>query len=435
MKRIIPTGLMVILITTGCIGPSDLFDKEEVNEEPFEYDLTIEDMWNDIPINQTSTADILRLTYEFERSPRVTNLTEIGYSINKQPLLLIEFGDYDPTVPTVYFVAAQHGNEPASVDSAYLLARHFARATPEEIDPILEKINLAIFVMVNPDGRDNGTRGNFNGTDLNRDHMKLLEPEGKAMHDAFHKVHPSVTIDMHEFGGAGSIIFQVAAPQNPVTHQDVLLASYILETDVIESINEEWGFGSVTNYPPTTSSQDSSIHRNHFAVHGSVSLLFESAVSEEYSERVRLQNWAALAVIDEVADDPDYYLDARQSSDEEGQEGNDIVHAYLFECSDPAAGETIRILTDHGFDIGYKSDENNVNSIHYETFFPRSGFSNGTVVVPMDQIGWRMLGELMEYTSTKDQHYTNSPKDRGMDAWRALDSVNYNIDNEVCTTS
>ena len=38
-------------------------------------------------------------------------------------------------------------------------------------------------------------------------HMKLLEPEGKAMHDAFHKVHPSVTIDMHEFGGAGSIIY------------------------------------------------------------------------------------------------------------------------------------------------------------------------------------------------------------------------------------
>ena len=136
MKRIVPTGLMVILITMGCIGPSDLFDKEEPDEEPFEYDLTLEDMWNDIPLNQTSTTDILRLTYELERSPRVTNLTEIGYSINKQPLLLIEFGDYDPTVPTVYFVAAQHGNEPASVDSAYLLARHFARATVDEIEPV-----------------------------------------------------------------------------------------------------------------------------------------------------------------------------------------------------------------------------------------------------------------------------------------------------------
>ena len=432
MRKIIPIWLVFFIITTGCTGPGGFFGDDEPEATPFEFDLTLDDLWNDIPLNQTSASEIINMTYEFDKSPRVTNLTEVGYSINNQPLLLVEFGDYDSTVPTVYFVAAQHGNEPASVDSAYLLARHFARASPEEIDPVLEKINLAVFVMVNPDGRDNGTRGNSNGTDLNRDHMKLLEPEGKTMHYAFHKVRPSVTVDMHEFGGVGTIIFQVAAPQNPATHQDVLLASYVLETDVIEAISDEWGFGSVTNYPPTTSSQDSSIHRNHFAVHGSVSLLFESAVSEEYSERVRLQSWAALAVINEVADDPDYYLDARQSSDEEGEEGNDIVHAYLIECNDPATTETLRILKDHGFDIGYKSDDESVTSIHYETFLPRSAFPNGTVVIPMDQIGWRVLSELMEYTSAKDQHYTNSPKERGQDAWRALESVNYEINEKVC---
>ena len=435
MRKIVPIGLVFFIITTGCTGPGGFFGDDEPEATPFEFDLTLDDLWNDIPLNQTSASDIINMTYEFGKSPRVTNLTEVGYSINNQPLLLVEFGDYDSTVPTVYFVAAQHGNEPASVDSAYLLARHFARASPEEIDPILEKINLAVLVMVNPDGRDNGTRGNSNGTDLNRDHMKLLEPEGKTMHYAFHKIRPSVTVDMHEFGGVGTIIFQVAAPQNPVTHQDVLLASYVLETDVIEAISDEWGVGSVTNYPPTTSSQDSSIHRNHFAVHGSVSLLFESAVSEEYSERVRLQSWAALAVINEVADDPDFYLDARQSSDEEGQEGNGIVHAYLIECSDPATAETLRILKDHGFDVGYKPDDESVTSIHYETFSPRSAFPNGTVVIPMDQIGWRSLGELMEYTSAKDQHYTNSPKERGQDAWRALGSVNYEIDNTVCSAA
>ena len=433
MRPIIPTGLMIILVTTGCLGPDELFGEDEVIEEPFVFDLTIEDLWEDIPENQTSATDITNLTYELRKSPRITNFTEVGYSLKGQPLLLIEFGDYDPAVPTVYFVAAQHGNEPASVDSAYLMVRHFARAIPEEIDPILSNINLAILVMVNPDGRENGTRGNSNGTDLNRDHMKLLEPEGKAMHRAFHNIHPSVTVDMHEFGGAGSIIFQVAAPQNPVTHHDVMIASYELESVVIESINEEWGFGSVTNYPPTTSSQDSSIHRNHFAVHGSVSLLFESAVSEEYSERVRLQAWAGLAVIDEVVENPNYYLEARQASDEEGQEGNDIVYAYLFECSDPAATETIRILRDHGFDLGVKIDGESVTSTHYETFFPRSDFLNGTVVVPMDQIGWRTISELMEYNSDKDQHYTNSPKDRGMDAWRALESVNYNIETNICS--
>ena len=432
MNRIVPIGLMIVLTITGCTGPNGLFGDGDEIEEPFVYDLTIEDLWNDIPENQTSASDIINFTYELEKSPRITNFTEIGYSINQQPLLLLEFGNYDSTVPTVYFVAAQHGNEPASVDSAYLMVRHFARGIPEEIDQILDNINLAILVMVNPDGRDNNTRGNANGTDLNRDHMKLMEPEGKAMHLAFHNLHPSVTVDMHEFGGVGSVIFQVAAPQNPATHHDVLLASYNLESVVLDSISDEWGFGSVTNYPPTTSSQDSSIHRNHFAVHGSTSLLFESAVSEEYSERVKLQAWAALAVIEEVANNPDYYLEARQSSDEEEE---DLVYAYLFECSDPASTETIRILKDHGFNLGVKSNNEGISSIHYETFFLRSNFPNGTVVVPMNQIGWRSIGELMEYTSDKDQHYTNSPKDRGMDAWRALESVEFNLQNDVCTVS
>ena len=432
MKKIIPFGIVIVLVTTGCTGPGGLLGDDDEVDSPFVYDLTLEDLWNDIPANITSASDTINMTYEMEKSPRVTNLTEVGYSINNQPILLVEFGNYNPDIPTVYFVAAQHGNEPASVDSAYLMARHFARGIPEEVDPILNQINLAILVMVNPDGRDNGTRGNANGTDLNRDHMKLLEPEGKTMHRAFHNVHPSVTVDMHEFGGAGSIIFQVAAPQNPVTHHDVLLASYNLEAVVIESINDEWGLGSVTNYPPTTSSQDSSIHRNHFAVHGSVSLLFESAVSEEYSERVRLQTWAGMAVIYEVADNPDYYLEARKASDNEGQEGNDIVEAYLFECSDPAALETIRILEDHGFNLGTKVGDDDVSSMHYETFLPRSSFPNGTVVVPMNQIGWRSISELMEYTSDKDQHYTNAPKDRNMDAWRALGTVNVKIQNDIC---
>ena len=174
MNRSVPIGLMIMLTITGCTGPGGLFGNDDEIEEPFVYDLTIEDLWNDIPENKTSASDTINFTYELEKSPRVTNFTEIGYSIKQQPLLLLEFGNYDPAVPTVYFVAAQHGNEPASVDSAYLMVRHFARGIPEEIDPILDNINLAVLVMVNPDGRDNNTRGNSNGTDLNRDHMKFI---------------------------------------------------------------------------------------------------------------------------------------------------------------------------------------------------------------------------------------------------------------------
>ena len=113
MKKIIPFGIVIVLVTTGCTGPGGLLGDDDEVDSPFVYDLTLEDLWNDIPANITSASDIINMTYEMEKSPRVTNLTEVGYSINNQPILLVEFGNYNPDIPTVYFVAAQHGNEPA----------------------------------------------------------------------------------------------------------------------------------------------------------------------------------------------------------------------------------------------------------------------------------------------------------------------------------
>tara|TARA_Y100000766_G_C18880985_1_gene593417 strand:- start:423 stop:599 length:177 start_codon:yes stop_codon:yes gene_type:complete len=34
--------------------------------------------------------------------------------------------------------------------------------------------------------------------------------------------------------------------------------------------------------------------------------------------------------------------------------------------------------------------------------------------------------------TSSNQSYTNSPKDRGQDAWRALEPVNYEIKNDAC---
>ena len=81
-----------------------------------------------------------------------------------------------------------------------------------------------------------------------------------------------------------------------------------------------------------------------------------------------------------------------------------------------------------------KTDSEGISSLHYETFLHRSNFPNGTIVVPMNQIGWRSISELMEYTSDKDQHYTNSPKDRNMDAWRAIETVEFDIQTNICLT-
>jgi len=92
MNRIVPIGLMIMLTITGCTGPGGLFGSDDEIEEPFVYDLTIENLWADIPENMTAASDIINMTYELEKSPRVTNFTEIGYSINSQPLLFLNLG-------------------------------------------------------------------------------------------------------------------------------------------------------------------------------------------------------------------------------------------------------------------------------------------------------------------------------------------------------
>ena len=65
MKIILSLITVLTLAMSGCTGPGNFFDEDKPVEEPYVFDLTLEDMWNDIPINQTSTSDILNWTDEF----------------------------------------------------------------------------------------------------------------------------------------------------------------------------------------------------------------------------------------------------------------------------------------------------------------------------------------------------------------------------------
>ena len=53
MRKIVPIGLVFFIITTGCTGPGGFFGDDEPKATPFEFDLTLDDLWNDIPLNQT----------------------------------------------------------------------------------------------------------------------------------------------------------------------------------------------------------------------------------------------------------------------------------------------------------------------------------------------------------------------------------------------
>ena len=95
----------------------------------------------------------------------------------------------------VLFYAQQHGDEVSGKDALLYLVRDIARK-PDLLPP---DVDLWILPMVNPDGAEAGTRRNAAGTDLNRDHLTLEQPETQALHRVARRVRPHVAVDCHEF--------------------------------------------------------------------------------------------------------------------------------------------------------------------------------------------------------------------------------------------
>lgn len=97
--------------------------------------------------------------------------------------------------------AQQHGNEPSGKEAALML---IAQAVREDLDPLLAEMDVLIIPSVNPDGNEAGKRRNGAGADLNRDHLLLLQPETRAVHDVYNRWMPEATLDVHEFGAASA---------------------------------------------------------------------------------------------------------------------------------------------------------------------------------------------------------------------------------------
>jgi hypothetical protein len=118
-----------------------------------------------------------------------------GTSAGGRPLYLVHATRSVTATWRIFFYAQQHGDEVSGKDALLYLVRDIAR----EPDLLPRDVDLWIMPMVNPDGAEADKRRNSAGTDLNRDHIVLEQPETQALHRVARRLRPQIAVDCHEF--------------------------------------------------------------------------------------------------------------------------------------------------------------------------------------------------------------------------------------------
>lgn len=135
---------------------------------------------------------------------------EIGRSAEERPILAVTIARpavSDPWEaqrsgkPIVFIGAQVHGDEPGSKEGLMQFARELALGS---LQPLLEQVVFVFVPQINPDGAaaaQSGTRANALRMNVNRDYMRLVTPETRAVVGVVTAWRPHVMVDAHELGG------------------------------------------------------------------------------------------------------------------------------------------------------------------------------------------------------------------------------------------
>ena len=168
--------------------------------------------------NFTSFAEAVGFLNNIAQRHNNVRIEKVGASQQGRDILMVMLTSphgFNASLPTVMFMAQQHGNEPAGGEAALAIAQKLA----VERAAILERINVLIMPNTNPDATERFRRETINGTDINRDHLLLRTPEAQAIANALKRYSPHLVLDLHEFTVAGRWVDKFGA----VMHSDALL--------------------------------------------------------------------------------------------------------------------------------------------------------------------------------------------------------------------
>jgi hypothetical protein len=157
--------------------------------------------------NWTTEAEETAFLQQVDRATRRVSISQVGTTLQGRPLRLVQIGYPAPPSAVraargsvVLFTCSQHGDEPAGREGCLAQIRDLAFSTDRAVIRMLTRTTVLFIPTANPDGRVADTRGNAAGVDINRDHVALATPEGRAHAQVIRDWQPDVVHDAHEFG-------------------------------------------------------------------------------------------------------------------------------------------------------------------------------------------------------------------------------------------
>lgn len=140
--------------------------------------------------------NFLHIEHLIEKCAENFTVKEIGNSVEGIPIHTITVGHGEIKILAW---SQMHGNESTTTKAVFDILGAFQKFYE---DPLLkfitDNISLKIIPMLNPDGALRYTRENANGTDLNRDALRLKEPESKLLRKEFMDFDPDFCLNLHD---------------------------------------------------------------------------------------------------------------------------------------------------------------------------------------------------------------------------------------------
>lgn len=272
------------------------------------------------------------------RSPHVRTLP-LARSREGRELLLVTVANPAVATPAqahasgrpIVFIGAQvHGNEPGGKEGLMLFARDLA------VGPLQELLDEVVFVFVpqiNPDAAEAdtvGTRLNPAGYNLNRDYVRLENPETRAfVARGIARWDPHVLVDAHEaFGPPRYYDFYTSYPRNVYGPQATLDITRDEALPAVVQALEREGFNHYFYHVvPSSIAEDPAppLSRGGWGArslssyggpHGAITFLFESLRQRDprpgIERRARMHRVAMEGLARWVADEAPRVLDAVQ---------------------------------------------------------------------------------------------------------------------------